>query len=306
MKNALRFLYVALCSSFLFLSCSDPDNVVSQENETLEAGSGFYRYNYQDAGTSREMKVYYHIPMDVSPSTQILFVFHGGGRNARDYRNAMVSKSDRYSFIVIAPEFSTANFPGGDGYNLGNVFSDGDNPTPESLNPENEWAFSIIEPLFDDFKEKLDNTSSTYDVYGHSAGGQFAHRLLMFQPDLRMDQMVASASGWYTVPNNQVSFPYGFADSPLNSISISSLLSRKLTIQVGANDNDPNASSLRRNAEADAQGTNRKDRAEYFFEYAEDLAARNNVIFNWRFVIQPNADHDYILASQNAADLLYQ
>ena len=54
------------------------------------------------------------------------------------------------SFIVIAPEFSSEHYPElGDDYLMGNVYIDGDNPTTESRNPENEWTFSVIEPLFD-------------------------------------------------------------------------------------------------------------------------------------------------------------
>jgi pimeloyl-ACP methyl ester carboxylesterase len=308
MKYSLKsLLIIGLIFAIFMTSCSDSnDDLTPQQTETLEPGSGFYRYKYQNAGVEKELKVYYHIPLGIDTDARILMTFHGGGRNARDYRNSIVSKSERYNFIVIAPEFSSANFPGGDGYNLGNVFVDGDNPTTESLNPESDWAFSVIELLFDDVKSQVNNTSSTYDIYGHSAGGQFAHRLLMFKPSLRVDQIVASASGWYTFPDVQISFPYGFADSPLQNSSLSSLLSRKLTLQVGENDNNPNALSLRRNSKADAQGTNRLKRAARFFEYSEDLASRNNNEFNWKFVIQPNADHDYNLASENAADLLYK
>lgn len=298
---------IAIFLSLLF-SCSSEENELSIENEieSLEAGTAFFRYVYDESSQEKEIKIYYHIPENIDSSARILFTFHGNGRNARDYRNSLIEQSDQYKFIVIVPEFSIDNFPGGDGYNLGNVFIDGDNPTPQSLNPESEWAFSIIEPLFDDLKFQIGNTSSTFDVYGHSAGGQFAHRLLMFKPDLRVDQIIASASGWYTFPNQVVAFPYGFTESPLQDSSLEPLFAHKLTILIGGSDDNPNASGLRRNNQVDLQGTHRKERAKNFFEFSQNLALTNNFNFKWTFEINENADHNFILASEKAADLLYQ
>ena len=66
-----------------------------------------------------------------------------------------------------------------------------------------------------------------YHVFGHSAGGQFAHRFLMFKPNSRLDKMVASGSGWYTVPNLDFNFPYGFKKSPLESLFLNNLFEKK-------------------------------------------------------------------------------
>ena len=73
----------------------------------------------------------------------------------------MISKANQYNFIVIVPEFSNTNFSGGDTYNLENVFIDGDNPSASTLNPEEAWTFSVIEPLIDYIKQNLNNNSST-------------------------------------------------------------------------------------------------------------------------------------------------
>jgi hypothetical protein len=53
-------------------------------------------------------------------------------------------------FIVIAPEFSTANYRGlGDPYIMSNIFDDGDNPTTASCNNKNDWTCSVLDPIFD-------------------------------------------------------------------------------------------------------------------------------------------------------------
>jgi pimeloyl-ACP methyl ester carboxylesterase len=231
-------------------------------------------------------------------------VLHGTERNANQYRNAIIVKAESKGFIVIAPEFSEQNFPGGDAYNLGNVFEDGDNPSANTLNPENEWTFSIIEPLFDYVKTQINNNNTQYHVFGHSAGAQFVHRFLMFKPTARVANAVISAAGWYTFPNNVV-YPYGQSQSPLENMSISSFLSKKVFVQVGQFDNNPNDAGLRHTVLADAQGLNRKDRAENYYDFCQQLALNSNITFNWAFNSVANADHDYIKASENAANLIF-
>ena len=59
-----------------------------------------------------------------------------------------------------------------------------------------KWAFSTIEHLFDEMR--VDQAS--YVLFGHSAGGQFAHRMALFRPDSRASVIVAANPGWYTMP----------------------------------------------------------------------------------------------------------
>lgn len=300
----MRFLFI-LIGLYSFISCSD--NSESTNNEPIIpneffTGSGFLEYlDFQ----SLTIKTYYYIPTFVTTNTPIVFVFHGAGRNAKDYRNAMIAKANEYNFIVIAPEFSITNFPSGDGYNLGNVFVDGDNPTSSTLNSEEKWAFSVIEPLFDFIKQSLNNTTSKYHIFGHSAGGQFAHRFVMFKPNARFDKVVSSGSGWYTMPNLEINFPYGFRNSPLESNSLESLFEMKLTILIGELDNDPNSAGLRHNQFADAQGFNRLERANHFFNESMQLSQENNLEFNWDLIINEGQSHDFLRASESAANLIF-
>ncbi len=307
MKNDLSrlCLHLLLCMCFILNSCSDDSDVYTSNSEVINEftrGSGFLEYSSFD---DKVMRVFYHIPPNANSNTKMVFVYHGNGRNAKDYRDAMTSKANQYGFIVITPEFSNSNFPGGDAYNLGNVFIDGDNPSPSTLNPEGEWTFSVIEPLFDFVKQSINNTTLKYHVFGHSAGGQFAHRFVMYKPNARYDKIVASASGWYTATDLSIAFPYGFMESPLETTSLASLFEKKIMIQVGNLDNDSNAASLRHNEYADAQGLNRLNRAEHFFNKASLLANASNVEFQWEIHINEGADHNYEVASQYAADLIF-
>ena len=303
-NHVLRILFIlSILSSFT--SCSDnSDNSINGPVilDEFVTGGGYFEFSdFQ----SLIIKTYYHIPIYVTNNTPIVFVFHGAGRNAKDYRDAMIAKSNQFNFIVIVPEFSIANFPGGDGYNLGNVFIDGDNPSIGTLNPEEEWAFSVIEPLFDFIKQSLNNSTPKYHIFGHSAGGQFAHRFMMFKPNARFDKVVSSGSGWYTVPDLDINFPYGFKNSPLEDNSFENLFEKQLTIQIGELDNDPNSAGLRHNQFADAQGLNRLERANHFFDEALQLSQEYNLEFNWDLYINEGRTHDYLTASESAANLIF-
>ena len=293
----------------LFYSCSSKnDGVIGLDNFTelnsQSEGSGTFPFVY-NSNANKILDVYCHIPENSDSSTPIVFLFHGNNRNANDYRNSLVAKANLYGFILLVPEFTTTQFPGGDGYNLGNVFTDGDNPSASSLNNESEWAFSVIEPLFNYTKQNLNNQTSKYHIIGHSAGAQFAHRFLFFKPLAKIDKMVASAAGWYTTLDLETNFPYGLNASPLEDINFSLLFSKQLTILVGSNDNDPNSSALRHNSVVDLQGLNRLDRATSFYNNAQSKAADLSVNFEWDFVINSNEDHNYLIAVSKAADIIF-
>lgn len=289
----------------LFTKCSSNTDIDDISIDELSEGSGFFIFNYTAPNFSKTLRVFYHIPNNAVASTPILMVFHGVSRNAKDYRNAFVNASNAKNFIVIAPEFSDENFPQSDQYNLGNVYVDGDNPTSNSLNPESQWSFSIVEKLFDFIKSQLKNTSSSYKIFGHSAGAQFAHRFLMFKPNNRANQTVISAAGWYTLPDATVPFPYGLKNSILESSTSDIFFAKNIFVQVGEFDNNPNDANLRHNFYADAQGLQRLERATNYVDFCKQQAKNSTFDFNWTLYIHKNADHNYIIAAQNASNLLF-
>lgn len=299
---------VLLLCSLLALSCSDSskplpiDSILKPELK----GSGSFQYTNYAPLAKQPVKVFYTIPAKSNANTPILFLFHGDDRNASEYRDALIAKSEQYNFIILAPEFSEQYYPTGDKYNLGNVFVDGDNPSPSTLNPEDVWTFSIIEPVFDYFKKVMLLNANSYSIIGHSAGGQFAHRFVMLKPNARFNTVVASASGWYTVPDLKAAFPYGFVKSPLANLPFATLFSKKLYVQIGLLDNDPNSPGLRHNAEADAQGLNRLARANYFFDFSKNQALLNTNSFQWQISKVAGLDHNYIPAVNYAADLIFK
>ena len=294
----LLFVSVFSCSPTGSSFSPNPDPIIDAE---INIGSGQFIFSKNNI----DFEVFYHVPESYNATSKVVFIMHGGSRDAEGIRNNMIAKSNEYNFILIAPKFSSENFSLGDGYNLGNVYIDGDNPSTTTLNNEEDWSFSIIEPLFDSVVNSLSLTGEKYNLFGFSAGAQFVHRFILFKPSARFDKVIAGAAGWYTVPNLSIPFPYGYDNSILSATNLNNLLSKDLYIQVGALDNDPNSAGLRHNEYADAQGLNRVTRAVNFFESGQNIAENNNYNFNWSLHIIQGAEHNFTPNANNACDLMF-
>ena len=303
LNNKLLFVIVLMIA---FAACSKK-TPTTQVDATIQ-GTNFFNFTYAGL-TQKPIKVFYHIPQGDKTTMPILLIFHGDERNAEDYRNWCIAYANQYHFMVFAPEFTDQNFSGASGYAIGNVYTDGNNPTPLTLIPQDQWTFSYIEPLFDHIKAASGSARNTYKIFGHSGGGQFVHRFVMFKTNARYDTAVAANSGWYTVANpsiNYPNYPYGISNSPLATVNPNNYFSRRLIVSVGQLDTNSNDSSLRHNTASDAQGLNRFDRANYFYQKSQVYATSTNAIFNWRFNIVPNSGHNAQLMMDAAVKLLFQ
>ena len=302
MKSRIKFLFFA-CAGLLFIACDNHE--VNPSNPQGVTGTGNFTYTNYTPFKDKPIDCYYHIPVNASATSPILVVFHGGGRDAEVMRDFLIDKANQKGFIVLAPEFSDRYFPGGDGYNLANIFIDGDNPSPSTLNLEEIWTFSVVDSLFRDFKKEIGNVSSTYDMVGFSAGAQIVHRYLIYNTTANYNRVVAASAGWYTVPDNAIDFPYGLKISPQEGEDLSSLFAKQTYIIVGEEDVDPNTAALRHTPEADAQGLQRVQRAQHFYQESRDIAVANAHPINWIYKTVPNTGHDGEAMLNYAADLLY-
>jgi hypothetical protein len=308
----MRILFCLFATAFILFGSScdknegeGPDVEPNAATDLKLNGTGSYTFKEYTPLSEKPVLVYYHVPVGANSETPLLIVFHGNGRDALESRDAMKTLSENNDFIVLVPEFSSEFFPGSDQYHLGNVFEDGDNPSAANLNDEEEWTFSLIEPIFEDFKTRSDLAVSNYDVFGHSAGGQVAHRFFFLKPDAKVNRVISAASGWYTVPDYNVDFPYGLGETPVSESVLKELFERKLTIMIGDNDTDPNSFGLRHTEEADVQGVQRFERANYFYNTSQQLALDYGVSYRWQFKSIANAGHDFGATSNAAVALLY-
>ncbi|WP_395751226.1 CapA family protein [Prosthecobacter sp.] len=252
--------------------------------QSVEMKPGAGRFDFTQAG--KTLPVWYYLPADAKPDTQVLFVMHGVKRDAERYRDEWLPHATERGFILVTPEFSEKDFPGSGGYNTGNMVDSKDRPLPRE-----QWSFSFLEPIFDAVKKAAHNHNERYSIYGHSAGAQFVHRYLFFMPEARVAHAVAANAGWWTLPDLKVDFPYGLRGSILNEDSLKAILQRPLIVLLGTADTDPNHSNLRKTAEAEAQGPYRLARGQFFYASGQREAKALGVPLAWKLATAPGVGH---------------
>ena len=243
------------------------------------------------------------------PAAPIVIVLPGAGRNGDDYRDSWIEAADRHDLLVLAPTFDEAQFPGPIAYNLaGMIRGTADATALREVvpTPAEQWLFAGIEAVFDQAVARTGSGQSRYDLFGHSAGGQIVHRMVMFAPEARIRTAIAANSGWYTTVSADIAFPYGLGGWPMPPGQIETAFARRLVILLGARDDaSERRGHLRHTPETDAQGLHRLARGRHFHDGATTESARRRVPLNWRLEIVPGVGHDHQAMGIGAAALLY-
>lgn len=264
----------------------------------------FGKHRFQFSGwAGPKINVWTYRPEQADQNTPIVFVMHGTNRDADRYRNEWVRHADRHNFIVVAPEFSRRKFPNSRSYNLGGVYREGGRGNRGRIKEE-RWTFSAIEPLFDEVKQRTRSVANEYYIYGHSAGSQFVHRFVYFKPNARFKLAVAANAGWYTLPSVVAEYPYGLGKSFLGEEHVRAALSKDMIVLLGTDDINTESSSLRRNAQANAQGPHRLARGKTFHEAGRLTAEIYEIPFNWRLEYAPEVGHSNRGMAEFAAPLI--
>jgi len=258
----------------------------------------------------KPVKLYYNIPTGFSKSSMpVLFAMHGNGRTARSHLSYVKASSDSKGFIAVAPHFTEELFSSRY-YHLGGVSSS--STAYEPIEKE-RWTYNIIEAAFDFVKAQTGNTSDKYDIWGHSAGGQFVHRFLLNMPEARVNRAVESNAGSYTIPDpNGITdgtatygFPYSILDMSVPNSQLQQYFSSNMIVHLGTADTattteeDPDLPSA---PGAKAQGACRYDRGQFFYARAKRVADSLGYTFNWRLEKVTGVGHSASKMAQNATN----
>lgn len=261
----------------------------------LEFAPGKGRLAFTDwAGPA--LPIWYHAPAAITPGTKIVFVMHGMARNGDEYRDQWSDLAAKYGFLLLVPTFGNADFPGFESFNYGNVIA------PDGRRrPQEQWAFTAIERIFDQVKSSTGITAPTYYIYGHSAGAQFVHRLFFFLPDARAGKLISANAGAYMLPDFATEHPYGLKGSGVTEADLKIALSRPVRVLLGEADMDPNHRPMPRTPEANAQGLHRFSRGLNYFKIASEQTVKLGVPFGWRIATVPGVAHSNTLMAPHAA-----
>lgn len=307
--------FTVTCFSFLMLmltSCKERENYAKLENKgkiqneqisemegDFHRGSGIIVYDKYEPLKDRPINIHYYIPEkgDIK-KMPILFVMHGNGRNAAGYLKSWIHLANEKQFMVFVPEFKNELYSSAEYHRGGVVLNN-------KQQEEETWTYSVIDPIFQYIKEQTNSEQLKFDLYGHSAGGQFVHRMLLFKPNTNVNRAIAANAGWYLIPDVEDDFPHGLKNSPADVTNLEPYFKKDLLILIGTADNDPNSKDLNKTSKDMEQGANRYERAYNFYRKSDSISKSHNFPFRWKIMEVPGVAHSNAGMAKAAAAYLY-
>lgn len=255
--------------------------------------------------SDKPINLWYYIPTNGNiKKMRILFSMHGAERSGRTQRGVWRNLAEEYGFIVLCPEFLHKNGYPENGYQFGGVSVE---KFGHEMQPDSLWTYKWIECLFDWFKAKTGNTARYYDMFGHSAGGQWVHRYLLATPESRCRRAVAANPGNYAWPDidgirtpegelcQHYWWPFSINGTPFaNEDCLRTFFKRDLTILVGTLDTEAQykEEDTPANGWQRVQGISRYKRAFNFWEECKKVAEEKGMEFNIKVRDVPGAWHN--------------
>lgn len=287
----------------------EPQKNSSLEEIFIKDGTGSF---FIHGGLNQEEKiieVHYYKPEDYKPNFKVIMVIPGGGRNGDTYRDTWIDHAEKYNLLVLSPSYSEEFYPGHIVYNLGGMVKDIHQINFDEIEfktDSKEWILMDFDRIFDVAVKALRSTEKKYDIFGHSAGGQIVHRLVLFNPEAKFNHALAANSGWYTLPDFNVQFPYGLKNSPITKKGFKKSLQKNLVVFIGElDDENETRGHLRTTPESMEQGEHRFARGNYFFEKAINESKRLGFVNRWKKQAVKGVGHSYKEMGAAAADYLY-
>ena len=254
----------------------------------LVSAPGAHSVQYSDpAFPDRPLTLHSAVPHQYGECTPLLFVHHGVGRNGADYRDYWLSAADEARILVIAVEFSEACFPEYLWYHFGNLHDEAGSP-----NPREQWTYGIDERLFAALRAEGVTCQRSYGLFGHSAGGQFVHRMLSFGYREHVAVAISANAGTYAMPDLGTPWPFGLGEVELDEAALRSLLAFRITVMAGTRDVETTGRFFPKGPRSMRQGATRYERAHNYVRSGRAAAVAIGAECAWRVIDVPDVGHD--------------
>ena len=276
------------------------DGIDSSQLAHLAATPGSHSLPYLDpAFPDRPLTLHAACPHGFTPDTPILFVHHGVGRNGADYRDYWMKLVNDLHILAVAIEFSEAHFPTHRWYHFGNLHTEADQP-----NPRTEWTYAIDTRLFDALRAQGLTNRTQYGLFGHSAGGQFVHRMLSFGFRDRVAVAVSANAGTYAMPDLDTPWPFGLGETEVDPPALRAWLNFPVTVMAGTADTKTTGRFFPKGPRSMHQGPHRHARAHSYVRLGHEAAQTLDTTCAWTVIDVPGVGHDGERMSIAAAPII--
>jgi poly(3-hydroxybutyrate) depolymerase len=226
-------------------------------------------------------------PQRYSQMTPVLFVHHGVGRNGAAYRDYWMRVVDEAGILAIAIEFPEESFPEYLWYHFGNLHDAAGTP-----NPREQWTYGIDDRLFAALRDQGLTGRQRYGLFGHSAGGQFVHRMLSFGFRERIAVAVSANAGTYAMPDLQIPWPFGLGETGLDPDALRQLLEFPITVMTGTADTKTTGRFFPKGPRSMRQGGTRHERGHNYVRAGHAAAETFRTRCAWTVIDVPDVGHD--------------
>ncbi|MFC3125149.1 alpha/beta hydrolase [Pseudoroseomonas globiformis] len=250
---------------------------------------------------SRPLLLHTYRPNGFTEDSPVVIVQHGMKRNGDEYRDFWIPAADRHKLLIVAPTFGDDEYPGASLYNNGHVLAE-----DGAVRPRHQWGYEVPARVFGLLREAGITRRARAHLFGHSAGGQFGHRLASTQPLTSFEAIAVGNPGWYTLPTLDRRFPEGMGGIGLADGAVEALLAYPLLLLAGEQDIETSGPSLPANPEAVAQGAHRYARAAHYLAAGQREAERRGITCRWRLQSVPHIGHDGAAMSRVCASLWFE
>ncbi|MGF9763382.1 alpha/beta hydrolase [Microvirga sp. 0TCS3.31] len=244
----------------------------------------------------RSIEVNFYRPVNHGPDDPVVIVQHGMLRNGDEYRDFWVPAAEKHCILIVAPTFSDAQFPKPESYNNGLVIDD-----DGSVRPHEKWLYAVPARVFAALQKGGVTRRPKARLFGHSAGGQFACRMLATQDHGSFEAVIAGNAGWYTLPTLERDFPEGLGKLSLGEADLARWFAYPMHIFAGDQDISTDDPNLPAQVEALRQGPHRYARAQFVYDFAHQEAKRLGLPFHWNLIHVGGVGHDGAAMSRAAA-----
>jgi hypothetical protein len=266
----------------------------------LVAEAGAHSMSYFDPRfPDRTLLLHSACPRHYNPATPVLFVHHGVGRNGADYRDYWMKLVDEAGILAISIEFPEESFPEYLWYHFGNLHDDRGTP-----NPREQWTYGIDERLFAALQDQRLTHRQRYGLFGHSAGGQFVHRMLSFGFRDRVAVAVSANAGTYAMPDLATPWPFGLGETNLDAEALRELLEFPITVMTGTLDTKTTGKFFPNGPRSMRQGGTRHERAHNYVRAGQAAAVALQTRCAWTVINVPDVGHDGECMSVAAAPVV--
>lgn len=268
---------------------------------TLNYGENHFDYTGYEPCKDKPVEIWSYIPVggDVK-KMPVLMVFPGESLDADMHIRLWEQLANDKKIMLFGFAFKSASNT--TEYTTGGIRIGGKN-----IDVAESWSFNCVEQFFKELRALTDNENTTYDMWGHSAGGQFVHRFVTFMPEASIGKAVAANPGWYTMPTDDFGYDFPHSIKGINCINwaeaLPKLFGRKMYVQLGLDDTD--RSGLNTAEGSEKQGQNRLERGRYYFEQSKQKAKKLGCPFLWEKTEVPGVGHNAMGMQAAAAKVLY-